>query len=191
MPRAREQGIHGMTWFLVAAVVVTVVAAWTDWRTGHIPNWLTLGALGLAPFGYLVDALLRGATKQEAITELSLSIVGGFVCGIIPLLLYRQSAIGGGDVKLFVALGAILQFRTGVEAEMYGFFAAAIIAPARLAYDGKLFRTIVNAFFLAANPILPKAKRRDIVPEAMSWFRMGPAILVGTIFTALLHWRAP
>jgi len=180
-----------MTWFLLAAVVVAAVAAWTDFRTGHIPNWLTFGAIALAPFAYLIDALIHEATKQEAITQFSYSIVGGFVCGLIPLLLYRQSAIGGGDVKLFVGLGAILQYRTGVEAEMYGFFAAAILAPARLAYDGKLFRTLSNAFFLALNPLLPKAKRHDIVPETMSWFRLGPAILLGTIFTALLHWRAP
>jgi len=177
--------------FLVAAVLAAAVAAWTDWRTGHIPNWLTLGTMGCAPIAHVVLELANHATKQEALIEGSYSVVGGFVCALTPLLLYNWSAIGGGDVKLFIALGTLLQVKTGVEAEMYGFFAAAILAPARLAYDGKLFRTLSNAAFLAANPFLPKARRREIVPEAMSWFRMGPAIFLGTVFTAMLHWRAP
>jgi len=179
-----------MTWFLAAAVMVAVVAAWTDWRTGHIPNWLTFGAIAVGPIGHVVYELSYGATKQEAITEGCYSIVGAFACGAIPLLLYVRSAIGGGDIKLLVGLGAILQTKIGIEAEMYGFFAAALIAPARLAYEGKLFRTVTNAFYLALNPVLPKDKRREITPETMSWFRMGPAILLGTIFTALLHWSA-
>ncbi len=180
-----------MIGFLVVAVLVTAVAAWTDWRSGTIPNWLTLGALACAPFAHVALALAAGQTKQVAFTEGSLSVLGGFLCSLTPLLLYTKNAIGGGDVKLFVAIGALLGWRMGIEAEMYGFVAAALIAPARLAYEGKLFRTVSNAFFLTLNPMLPKGRRREIVPEVMSWFRMGPAIFLGTLFTAYVHWRAP
>ena len=55
-----------MIWFLVAAVLVTAVAAWTDWRTGKIPNWLTLGALGCAPVAWIVFDLSTGVSRNIA-----------------------------------------------------------------------------------------------------------------------------
>ena len=72
---------------------------------------------------------------------------------------------------------------------MYGFFAAALIAPVGLAYEGKLFRTLKNALYLSVNPLLSKSRRHEVQPEVMSWFRMGPAVLLGMAFTAYLHWR--
>ncbi len=177
--------------FLIAAILVAGIAAWTDWKTGEIPGWLTYGVLGVAPIGHTVRALASGHTGKEALMEGAYSILGAILCGLVPLMLYRKDAIGGGDVKLFAALGALCRPLIGVEAEMYGFFAAALIAPARLAYEGKLFRTLKNAMFLVVNPFLPKDKKQTIEQEMMTWFRMGPAILVGVVITALLHWRTP
>src|SRR5215472_2992726 len=114
--------------FLAAAVLVSAVAAWCDWRRGQIPNWLTFTTMGIGPVAYLALGLAQGATKQDAVTEASYSVLGGLVCAVIPLALYSKSAIGGGDLKLFVGLGALLQVKIGIEAEMYGFCAAAIIA---------------------------------------------------------------
>ncbi len=178
-----------MLGFLVAALVVAAAAAWTDWRTGLIPNWLSIGALGCAPIAHAIYSLVAGGfTVQEALLNACYSVLGAVACGLLPLLLYNKNAIGGGDVKLFVAIGALCRPLLGVEAEIYGFFAAAIVAPVRLAYEGKLFRTVSNAFFLTFNPLLPKARRREVMPEGMSWFRLGPAIFLGTLFTLYLHW---
>jgi prepilin peptidase CpaA len=60
-----------------------------------------------------------------------------------------------------------------------------------MAYEGKLLRVLGNTLALAVNPLLPKAKRREIPPEQLTWTRMGPAIFVGTAVTAVLHWRQP
>jgi prepilin peptidase CpaA len=177
--------------FLVAAVVVALVAAYTDWKTGEIPNWLTFGTLGVAPIAHVVRALTAGVDTKTALMEGAFSICGALLCGLVPMMLYSKDAIGGGDVKLFAALGALCRPMIGVEAEMYGFFAAALIAPARLAYEGKLFRTLKNAALLMVNPFLPKDKKHAIEQEMMTWFRMGPAIFVGMVITAFLHWRQP
>jgi prepilin peptidase CpaA len=107
---------------------------------------------------------------------------------VVPALLYRQSAIGGGDLKLFVALGALFQPVLGVEAQMYGFFAGAILAPAKLAYEGKLLSTLKNALTIGANIFLPKTKQRTVDATALTWFRLGPAILLGVLLTVYLHW---
>ena len=92
----------------------------------------------------------------------ALSIVGALVCALVPAMLYRQGAIGGGDLKLLAGLGALLQTMMGVEAEMYGFFAAALVAPAILAYQGKLISTLKNVVVILANMFLPKAKQTTV-----------------------------
>jgi prepilin peptidase CpaA len=175
--------------YLIAAIVVTGIAAWTDWRTGNIPNWLTFGTLGLAPIAHIGISLAHHAPIQEALATGGYSIAGGIACGIMPLLLYTRGGIGGGDVKMFAAIGALLRTMVGVEAELYCLMAAALIAPAHLAYEGKLFRTLKNALAMVVNPFLPPEKKRVVEQEAMSWIRLGPAIFLGTVLTAALYWR--
>lgn len=172
----------------IVAIAVAAIAAFTDWRRGEIPNWLSYGALALGPLLHAGRMLAAHETMDSALTEGGFSIVGALVCALVPALLYRQGAIGGGDLKLLACLGALLQTMFGVEAEMYGFFAAALIAPARLAYDGKLIATLKNAFTILANLFLPKAKQRHVEETALSWFRLGPALLFGVALTAYLHW---
>jgi len=180
-----------MTFFLAAALVVTAIAAWTDWRTGEIPNWLSFGAILLAPVAHVVKGAAAGADRSTALMQGAYSVTGILVCVAVPLLMYQKGAIGGGDVKLFAALGAILRPTIGIEAEMYGFVAAALIAPARLAYDGKLLVTLRNSLFLVVNPFLPKEKKVTVQQELMTWFRMGPSVFIGMALTAMLHWRQP
>jgi prepilin peptidase CpaA len=176
-----------MVWFFGAAILVALIAAWVDYRTGEIPNTLTLGVMAAAPLAHIFYTLVRTGNRIEAVQDGGWAVLGGLLCAIIPVGLYRADALGGGDVKLFVALGAVLMPMGGLEAELWGFCGAAFLAPVRLAWEGKLFRTVGNAAYLLVNPFLPKAKRRDLERETMSWFRMGPAILLGTVFTAYLH----
>jgi prepilin peptidase CpaA len=178
-----------MIYFLVAAAIISAIAAASDLRTGEIPNWLTLGVLLVAPVAHIAFALATHMSGHDALVEAGMSLLGALACSIVPAVLYRQDAIGGGDVKLLAGMGAVLQPRLGLEAEMYSFFAAGLIAPAFLAYEGKLFRTLKNTVLLALNPLLPKSKRRPIEPTLLTWFRFGPAIFVGMAVTAYLHWR--
>jgi len=179
-----------MIYFLGAAVLMTAIAAMIDWRTGEIPNWLTLGPVVIAPLAYGGVTFAHGGTGMEAAESVGTAVLGVIVCSIIPLVLYRQNGIGGGDVKLLAALGAILGWRWGIEAQMYSFFAAGLLAPARLAYEGKLFRTLKNSALLAMNPLLPKKKRRPVEPTLLTWFRFGPAVFLGTAVATYLHWRS-
>lgn len=178
-----------MIYFLVAAAVISAIAAASDLRTGEIPNWLSLGALLIAPVAHLAFGVAKHMTGHDVMIEGGSSLLGAIMCSVVPAILYRQDAIGGGDLKLLAATGAVLQPRLGLEAEMYSFFAAGLIAPAFLAYEGKLFRTLKNTALLAVNPLLPKKKRRQVEPALLTWFRFGPAIFIGTTITAYLHWR--
>ena len=185
--------------FLAAAAAVAALGAWFDFRSarkpaegggveGEIPNWLTLGALALAPLAYFAWGAAHGGVRVGA-EQLGLSLLGAVVCGLVPLLLYRYDMGGGGDVKLLAAIGALCRPMIGIEAEFYAFAAAALFAPAWLAWEGRLFRTLANSMWLAINPLLPKAKRHEIKREALTWFRLGPAIFAGTLVAVALHWR--
>ncbi len=170
------------------AIAVVAIGAILDWRKGEIPNWLTMPALLGAPFIHVTRFAVAKEAMETSLYEGAYSLGGAALCAVVPLILFRQNAIGGGDVKLFAAIGALLQPVLGVEAQMYGFFAGAILAPARLAYEGKLLSTIRNSFAIGANFFLPKARQRSVDATTLSWFRLGPAIFIGVVLTVYLHW---
>jgi len=160
------------------AVLIAAVAAFTDWRTGHIPNWLTLPAIVIAPIGlglgYGLQAFLESA--------------GGIViCGLVPYLMFRKGAMAGGDVKLFAAVGALTGVFVGIEAQFLAMIVAAVYALGVLAWRGKLFRTLGNSLFLGLNPILPKKWRREVSPELMNRIRLGAPVFVGTAIAVALR----
>jgi prepilin peptidase CpaA len=105
-------------------LALAALAAAFDWRTGHIPNWLTLGS---ALLGLLVQGLGGG------IAGVGGSALGLVVAAAIPLLLYRAGGVGGGDVKLLAAVGALGGVTKGVELELYAFVIAAAYAGVRFA----------------------------------------------------------
>ena len=79
-------------------IAVAATAAATDARSGLIPNWITLPPL-------LAALVLHFVTQGAG--GLALSLAGALVCGLVPYLLFRQGTMGGGDVKLLAALGAL------------------------------------------------------------------------------------
>lgn len=170
-------------------LAVTAVAAVYDWRTGHIPNWLTLGAVAAGVVFHAGYGLVTGGA-QAALSAAGFSVVGAVVCAAVPLLLYRFGAIGGGDVKLLAAMGALLRPMLGIEAELYAFIAIAIVAPGKLAYDGKLGAVLGNTLAIAKNPFLPKERRREVPAEVLTPVIFGPATFVGACGVALMHWSS-
>jgi prepilin peptidase CpaA len=161
--------------------VVTLVAAATDAKTGRIPNWLTLPAA-------LVGLALHAAASGWA--GLLASALGALVSISVPWLLHRVSrgvAIGGGDAKLFAAVGALGGPTAGLEIELSAFVVVAVFALVRLAFAGRLLRVLGNAAHLFVRPFVPARFRRPIEPEGLTEMRMGPAIFVAALSVTLLH----
>jgi len=176
--------------FLIAAVLVTAVAAWTDFKKGIIPNWLSLGVLAIAPIAHAILGF-SGDGVRGAFEGAMFSLLGALACGSVPMLLYAVGGGRGGDVKLLAAVGALCRTMIGIEAVFYAFLIAALYAQARLAYEGKLMQTLGNTLFIVVNPFLPKARRRQMSKEAMTWTRLGPSVFAGTVVAVLLNWSLP
>lgn len=169
---------ESMSAVMVTVLLVTAVAAFTDAKSGRIPNWLTFPAILLPP---IVLGLFHG------VNGLALSASGLLVCFIVPFVLFRARAMAGGDVKLFAAIGALVGPEVGLEAQFYSMAAAAIIALGLQAKNGKLLATLRNTLFVALNPVLPKKRRRTIAREQMDEIRLGVPIFIGTLTALVLR----
>jgi prepilin peptidase CpaA len=122
--------MSGKTDLLVAAVsVVSVIAAVTDVATGRIYNWLTVPALVL---GLAAGAWLGG---WNGLGHAALGAGAG-------LLLYGWMfwlrVMGGGDVKLLMALGALGGVAYVTEVAVLGVLLGGAFAVAWLGLHGRL-----------------------------------------------------
>jgi hypothetical protein len=78
-----------LIWIQAAfALALTATAAWTDYRTGLIPNRLTLSSIAMG----LVLAAVGGGGRG-----ILLAAAGAFSAGLVPLVLFRMKAMGGSD----------------------------------------------------------------------------------------------
>ncbi|MCP4602002.1 MAG: prepilin peptidase [Proteobacteria bacterium] len=172
-----------MYWILyiqsTAAFLLCGVAAWTDFRTGRIPNRLNLVGLGVG----LVAALVSGGARG-----LLIALVGVLVTALVPLLLFRFDAMGGGDVKLFAALGALLGPAAGLEVEMLAFMLGAVQGMIVWLKNGQLRKGLGLVIGLVVPSVfrMRSADAGAIAVKATE-IRFGPAIFLAT--TALVYSR--
>jgi prepilin peptidase CpaA len=175
--------------FLLAAAMTALVAAFIDLRTGHIPNGLTLGALAVAPIAHFVVTVLRTHSASAATMSLGASLLGAALSAVLPLMMYRSLGLGGGDVKLFAAIGALAHAGVGLHAETYAFVFGMVWALVVVTRSGRLASTFGNVAALVSTPLRRSTESREVRREPMTPIPFGPAILAGTVFAAVMCWR--
>ena len=175
----------GFETFVCLALLIAVVGAVIDFRTGHIPNWLTLGGLALGAGLHLLRGASIGGLGGLRVAALFV-VTGVFLCGIVPLVLWRVAGMGGGDLKLLVALGAVCGAMLGLQAQVYAFAAMLLYVAAMFAYQGKLLKLVWRSARLALRPFQAQGKKSDVPAELFVPMRFGPAIFVG-LAAALLE----
>ena len=181
MPERDPTLIHAC---LLAAAIVAAVAAFYDVRKRIVPNWLTYGALLAAPLLRGGLALFASGDPVAAILSVGGSLAGAALCLLVPAVLYRSGAIGGGDVKLLAAIGALLAPIDGLEVQTYGFIVLAATIPLRLSFEGKLLATMKGWLLVAFNALVPPRHRRPVPTSAFGSFRLAPALFVGVLVVA-------
>lgn len=171
---------------LGACFIVAVSAAVTDFFTRKIPNLLSLGGLvfGLAAHGAIgfVEAGSRGALRGTL-----LALAGAVLCAIFPVIAFVRGKMGGGDVKLFAAIGAMAGPSLGMDAEFATILFAALVLYPWGAIRSGAFRAKIEQF-RAAMRGETLAPRAPIEPPR---FILAPSILLGLCIALLRHGIIP
>jgi prepilin peptidase CpaA len=120
---------------LVGAVLLSLVAGWTDLRSRRIPNWLT------------VPGLLIGIAANTAVngwSGLKTSLLGAAVglALLLPFVLLRS--LGAGDWKLAGGLGAFAGPSVLVDLLVASVFVAGLMAVALVIYKRRVRQTFRN-----------------------------------------------
>ena len=108
------------------AITLGCAAAFDDLRRNAVSNWINALALGA---GLLYHAVRGGWTG------FALALAGALLGFVVFLLFYWLGAMGGGDVKLMAAFGALLGPSGILLAALLAAPAGALIAAACLAWN--------------------------------------------------------
>jgi prepilin peptidase CpaA len=120
---------------LAGAVLLAIVAGYTDFRSRRIPNWLTVPGLLI---GVALNTAFGGWTGFKS----SLLGVGVGLALLLPFVLLRS--LGAGDWKLAGALGAFVGPGLLVDLLLGSVLVAGVMAVALVIYKGRTKETIRN-----------------------------------------------
>ena len=161
---------------LWACILVVVVSVVSDIATRRIPNLVTLGGLAL---GIVIHGAAGFVTSFGAgFKGMGYAILGAAACGIVPFLAWRKGEMGGGDVKLFAAIGALVGPTMGFDVEARAFaFSLLILFPYRLIRHGAVVVALKNVGIGLANTF----KKKDARAAYLTGPKLPPVILAPAI----------
>ncbi|MET0389073.1 MAG: A24 family peptidase [Polyangiales bacterium] len=174
---------HGL---LLLACSTCGAAAVFDLRQGLIPNWLVTVLAVFSVSLHLLASLLLDA--RGWLGTLLFVVIGALVCGIVPALLYALKSLGGGDLKLLVAVGACLGPQVGFELQAYAYAIGAVYALVQVVARGTLWKTFVGSSAGLLNPVLPSRLRQPVPPEALATMHFAPAVCAAACLVTARYW---
>jgi prepilin peptidase CpaA len=176
-------------WLLLAAVAACAVAAAIDLRTGHIPDWITVGLGGGATVARAALTFAHhGHSVSAAAIAAGCAIASGLASALVPLALAHRGGLGGGDVKLFGAVGAACGVFAAFYAQTYAYVFAMVYAIVLVARRGRMAETFGNIRRVVVGGAVGAAdpeKRHEGFTEV----KFGPAIFAGMCVAAWAQWR--
>ena len=157
----------------IALPFILAFACYWEIRERRIPNWLTLGGIALG----LGAAVIEGGAEGLKDAALGLAIAGGL---FLPFCLL--GVVGGGDMKLMAAVGAIVGWPMVLRVVCNTCIAGGLIAVAIMAWNGILLTTLANVFrIMVGMQRRTKGLRNPpMVPYAL-------AITIGTLVAVFIQ----
>lgn len=159
--------------------LVIAVCAITDVMYGKIFNKITYPAIIL---GLLINLLLGKQAFQS-------SVIGMLVAFILFLIVFMIGGLGGGDVKLMTAIGAIKGYPFVMYAAFYSALVGGLMSIAIMIWKGRFLKGMRNIFRVIFSYIFsfifPGVKPLSLSPEESEKIPFGFAICLGTLWAVL------
>lgn len=156
---------------------VCAIACYTDIRYRIIPNRLTFPVILAGPFIWGIFSGWEGAFASLA------GIALGMILLIVPALL---GGMGGGDLKLLMALGALGGPAFTFHVFTFTCIAGAVTAAVMLAYHGKLTATLKNILVFAWWFLVSRGKVKLAVTHTKLTMPYAVCITVGVAAVILI-----
>lgn len=167
---------------LAGAVLLAILAGWTDLRSRRIPNWLTVSG---AAVGIVANTVLGGWAGLKT------SLLG-LVLGLgllLPLVLLRS--LGAGDWKLAGALGAFTGPTVLIDLLIGSVFVAGLMALALVIYKGRMRQTLRNIGHILVSLVtfqLPGTRVSLDNPDSLK-VPYGVALALTVVLYSVVHLR--
>ena len=160
---------------LVVLMLLAAIGGAYDVTSRTIPNWLTAASFLVA----LALAALVGPT------ELGFRLLASLVVLGLGLLLFRQRVLGGGDVKMLVAVAALVGFAMLPRVLLLACAAGGLIAVVEALRRGIMLPLLLDARD-AALYYLSFGRRGRRPPRTSEGFTVPYAVAIGV--GALTAW---
>jgi prepilin peptidase CpaA len=164
------------------AVLLALLAGWTDWCSRRIPNWLTVPGLLI---GLTVNTVAGGWLGLK----MALLGAGLGLLVLLPFVLVRS--LGAGDWKLAGALGALVGPGALLDLLMVSVFIAGVMALGLVIYKRRLRQTFRNIGRLLASMAtfrMPGAEVSLDNPQSLK-VPYGVALALATVLYGIVHWK--
>ena len=174
--------MHEAIWILSALFALT--AGVTDLRWRRIPNWLTYPA---APLAIALHAIAGGWPEAKV------SLEGFGIAFAVFLVFFLLRGLGGGDLKLAAALGALVGVHHLADVIIAVLLINALLAIVLIIAKRRIWRTLRNIGRLIAAFFRLHLPAKDLTidnPEAIK-VPFGVAAAIGVLLYVGWHWRGP
>jgi prepilin peptidase CpaA len=161
----------------VCALLLLVLCAYWDVRYRRIPNWATLPGTAL---GLGINGLFLG---WQGLKVAGLGLLVGFGALVV---LFVLGWMGGGDVKLMAAVGALKGYPFVVSALFYSLIVGVVIGVAMLIWNRKTLRTVKNLFYVIGSRVSKSIPKQNIDREQTQKLPFGLAIVIGTVWAMIV-----
>lgn len=153
-------------------VIIMATAVYYDLRERRIPNWLTIPGLGLGLLLHVIDGGAAGLVN---------ALLGAGVGAALLVLPFALGWMGGGDLKLLAAIGALMGVSFTLSTLLFGLAAGGLIALVWLGVKRSLLSSL--KYMLVVWLPMPGTK-----PQALKApIPFGPALALGVLVA--FFWR--
>jgi prepilin peptidase CpaA len=153
--------------------LLLLVTAVTDLAYKKIYNFITIPAIVLG---------LIGNSVFDGWDGLKFSLLGLLIGGGGFFLIFIFGGIGGGDVKLMAAVGALMGYPFIVGAVFYSILVGGLTAIVLMIWRDILWSSLKNIFRSLYTGLVPGLERIPLKPENSLPVPYGMAIVLGSLW---------